>query len=125
MQLDPYRPPQAKVAEPPADKPRPGIGRIGVPLVVLAWLTPVAVSTAVATGLLKGEPTYVRWLGISVDLLAPAYGLCVPIPVCLLAMGEAVSRRRLDEHLLVPMLLSCVYGVATVGWYYMLWSLSP
>jgi hypothetical protein len=120
MQLDPYRPPKAKVADPSADKPRPGIGRIGAPLVVLAWLTPVFVSTAVATGLLKGEPTYVRWLGISVDLLAPAYGLYVAIPVCLLAMVEAVGRRRLDEHLLVPTLFSLVYGLATVGWYYIL-----
>jgi hypothetical protein len=121
MQLDPYRLPNAKVADPPADKRRPGIGRIGVPLVVLAWLTPVLVATAVATGLFKGEPTYVRWLGISVDLLAPFYGLYVAIPVCLLAMVEAAARRRLDKHLLVPMLLSLVYGLTTVGWYYMLW----
>jgi hypothetical protein len=120
MQLDPYRPPRARVADPPADKPRPGIGRIGAPLVVLAWLTPVLAWATIWAGLLEGAPVYVRWLGIHVDLMVPAYGLYVAIPVCLLAMVEAAARRRLDEHLLVPMLFSIVYGVATVGWYYML-----
>jgi hypothetical protein len=116
MQLDPCRPPKASDADPPADKPRPGMGRIGVPLAVLAWLTPVFVATAVATGLLKGEPSDVSWY-----LLAPLLGLLVAIPVCLLTMVEAVARRRLDRHLLVPMLLSLGYGLATVGWYYMPW----
>jgi hypothetical protein len=118
MQVNPYRPPAAKVVDP--DERRAEKDRIALPLAVLAWLTPVLASAAIWAGLLNGAPIYVRWLGISVDLAAPMYGLFVAVPVCLFTMVEALSSRGLGEHVLIPMLLSVSYGVATAVWYYML-----
>ncbi len=120
MTLNPYRPPRARVADPRADERRAGMDRIIVLLALLAWLTPVLASAAIWADLLAGAPIYVRWLGISVDLAAPAYGLFVAVPVCLFTMAEALSSRGLGERLLTPMLFSATYGVATVAWYYML-----
>lgn len=120
MHLDPYRPPKAKVADPRTDERRAETDRITLPLALLAWLTPVLAWGAIWVGLLDGAPVHVRWLGIRVDLMVPAYGLFVAVPVCLFTMAEALSWRGLREHLLTPMLLSLAYGVLTLGWYCML-----
>jgi hypothetical protein len=120
MPLNPYRPPRAKVADPRADERRAETDRITLPLAVLAWLTPALASAAIWAGLLDGAPIYVGWLDIRVDLMVPAYGLFVAVPVSLFTVAEGLSSRGLGEHVLTPMLLSVTYGVATVAWYYML-----
>jgi hypothetical protein len=121
---NPYRSPNARVSDPgqPGDHvahSRVATSRVALGLAIVAWLTPLLVSAAVLGGVIEGLPVELRWVGLPMDFLAPGYGLFVAVPTALFVLVESWSR-GFNARLFTALLLSALYGVAAVGWFYIL-----